>query len=110
MYAEEEFLTIKFGDEFNSWAMNTPLIIPRFKNWTSSDLAFSIKNVLKREYNGLFNMILVFTIFDSVKNTIIQNRFFPGIFWVYAFFAGFLIFAVLRFLKHKTRILDVEGR
>jgi protein-S-isoprenylcysteine O-methyltransferase Ste14 len=110
MYAEEEFLTIKFGDEFNSWAINTPLIIPSFKNWTSSDLDFSVRNVLKREYNGLFNMLLVFTVFDSVKNVIIKHRFFPDNFWVYAFVGGFFIFAVLRFLKHKTKVLDVEGR
>jgi protein-S-isoprenylcysteine O-methyltransferase Ste14 len=52
MFAEEEFLRKKFGEEYEKWANKTPAFFPRLKNWVPNVLPFSIRNVLKREYSG----------------------------------------------------------
>lgn len=52
MFAEEEFLRKKFGNEYVVWANKTSAFCPKFKNWEKLTLSFSLRNVLKREYSG----------------------------------------------------------
>ena len=61
MYAEEEFLKKKFGDQFLAWAEKTPLFIPHFSLWQAPEMQFSVKSALKREYASFFAMIAIFT-------------------------------------------------
>lgn len=110
MYAEEAFLRRKFGDTYLAWAEKTPAFFPSFKNYRKSELTFSVKNVLKREYNGFFNLILVMTLFRCVEYYVIEGRFYLDIVWICIFAAGLLIFAVLKILKKFTNVLNVEGR
>ena len=57
MFAEEAFLRIRFGEFFEQWASATPAIIPRFSGWKPPSQEFSWRNVIRREYTGLFVMI-----------------------------------------------------
>lgn len=54
MFAEEQFLKGKFGDAYVKWSLTAPPFFPKIKGWVTADLEFSFKNILKREYNGLF--------------------------------------------------------
>ena len=110
MYAEEAFLRKKFGDTYLEWANRTPAFIPSFRNYRKSTLPFSVRNVLKREYNGFFNLILVMTAFRVLEYAIAEHRFFLDWIWICIFAAGLLIFLVLKILKKFTNILNVEGR
>jgi hypothetical protein len=69
-----------------------------------------VRNVLKREYNGFFNLILVMTAFRVLEYAIAEHRFFLDWIWICIFAAGLLIFLVLKILKKFTNILNVEGR
>jgi protein-S-isoprenylcysteine O-methyltransferase Ste14 len=110
MFAEEAYLSKEFGEKFVRWCDNTPAFIPRLKNYTKPDLPFSLKNVLKREYNGFFAVIVILFLFRVVANFVMEHRFEIGLYWVIAFSVGFIIWLVLRTLKKKTHILVVEGR
>ena len=110
MYAEEAFLRKKFGDAYLEWANRTPAFIPRFRNHCKSTLPFSVRNVLKREYNGFFNLILVMTAFRVLEFAIVEHRFYLDCVWIGIFAAGLLIFLVLKILKKFTNVLNVEGR
>jgi len=109
MFAEEMFIASKF-EEYTAWADKTPAFIPSFKNWQKYDLDFSLKNVLKREYNGFFAVFISFAYINTLKHFIKKQTFEIDFFWLIALIISFVIFVILRTLKKKTNILNVEGR
>jgi len=110
MYAEEEFLREKFGTVFIEWARQTPAFVPNFTKWHPSNLTFSWRHVLKREYHGFFAVIASFTILDIIGDYVIANKFRPDMFWIGMFAGSFLLYLIIRFLALKTRLLQVDGR
>jgi protein-S-isoprenylcysteine O-methyltransferase Ste14 len=110
MYAEEEFLRDKYGDAYLKWANQTPAFWPDFSHWQAPNLPFSWRNVLKREYHGLFGIILAFTILEVAGDYIVNGQFEWDGLWVVIFTVNFLLYIVLRILAKKTRLLDEEGR
>ena len=110
MFAEEQFLKGKFGEQYQKWSMTAPPFFPKLKGWQKADLEFSFKNVLKREYNGLFAVGISFAYLNVFKNYLATRVFNISDFWLYTLAVTFVIFLVLRSLKKKTRILHVDGR
>jgi len=110
MFAEEGYLRKKFEKEYFAWAEKTPAFFPKLSNYRKSDLSFSIKNVLKREYNGFFNLILIMSGFRVIAFAIVDEEFNLDLAWIIVFGAGLLIFLVLKILKKFTKVLNVEGR
>lgn len=110
MYAEEQFLQTKFGNTYTQWANKTPLIIPSFTHYTPSTLPFSLRNVLKREYNGLLNIYLVLLAFQLINYFFaVPPESFP-ILWQIILGINLLIFIILRTIKKKTTWLEVADR
>lgn len=114
MFAEEYFLRKKFGQTYLNWAAKTPAFIPNLAKWTSADMDFSLKNVLKREYNGFFAIFISFSLLNVIKNYISWGSFdaahiIDG-WWLYLTIAAFIIFFTLRTLKKTTKVLNVKGR
>jgi protein-S-isoprenylcysteine O-methyltransferase Ste14 len=110
MLAEEAFLRGQFGDVFEIWATATPAFLPRLRGWRPSPVSFSWRTVLQREYNAFILIIGVFFVFDVVGDCFAERRWHVSYAWFSFFIAGFVIFATLRTLKKRTRLLQVEGR
>jgi protein-S-isoprenylcysteine O-methyltransferase Ste14 len=114
MFAEEFFLRKKFGQVYLDWSEKVPAFWPRLKQWKSSGVEFSMRNVLKREYNGFFAIFLSFALLDAMKNYVHYGfstwKDLISPFWLVALVASFVIFIVLRSLKKYTKVLNVEGR
>jgi protein-S-isoprenylcysteine O-methyltransferase Ste14 len=115
MFAEEEFLRKKFGARYENWANRTPAWIPSLKQYAPAQLTFSLKNILRREYPGLLNMVLSFVIVEALYEYVIAPlRGFPhtGIAqaWWFALCGTAGLAVLLRSLKKYTHLLDVEGR
>ena len=110
MYAEEGFLRAKFGDQFVAWAEKTPPFIPNLKLWRPPDLSFSFRNVLRREYNGFFAMIVTFFLLEVRGDLAVEGRLQFELGWLILLASSFVVWIVLRTLKRKTTVLDVEGR
>lgn len=114
MFAEEAFLRGKFGKAYLTWSESTPAFVPRLGGWTPPGVRFSMRNVLKREYNGFFAMFLSFAIMDWAQTARLYgfqwNAHSLSLHWQYMLVGAFVIFIVLRSLKKYTRVLDVEGR
>ena len=72
MFAEEEFLRNKFGKQFEEWAENTPAFIPNLSEWKPPSLPFSIRPVLKKEYQGFFAIIAIFTFLEVIGDLFYQ--------------------------------------
>jgi protein-S-isoprenylcysteine O-methyltransferase Ste14 len=113
MFAEEHFLRGKFGQRYLNWAEKVPPFIPRLLKWSGGGSTFSMKNVLKREYNGFFAIFLSFSLVDVLKNYIVFETFDMDLiqpFWLYGLIGSFMVFIVLRTLKKMTKVLNVKGR
>ena len=110
MFAEEQFLKNKFGNEYNKWSLTAPPFFPKLRGWITTELEFSTKNVLKREYNGLFAVAVSFAYLNILKNYLELKKFHITDFWLYTFITIFVIFIVLRSLKKYTKVLNVKGR
>ena len=110
MAAEEAFLQARFGARFTSWASHTPAFLPDLRRWHAPDLPFSLRNVLRREYNNVFSVLLAMFLLDSASDSAAQGRFALGHWWSIALVVGFLAWLLLRTLKRHTKILRVAGR
>jgi hypothetical protein len=109
MFAEEQFLRRSFGDIYTDWAKNLPAFIPSFKNFKKPSLPFSWKKVLKKEKNGLAAIFLIFAAFD-ITGEIIHGETNYNYFLIGACVLTGLMYLVLKYLKHKTDILNEQGR
>lgn len=110
IFAEEEYLNGKFGDQYVEWANKVPAFIPKFSNYKNPELAFSLKNVLKREYNGLFCLISVMFLLEIAGDIIYTRKFEIDLMWYVLQGFGFVAWVTLRSLKKYTVLLNVEGR
>jgi protein-S-isoprenylcysteine O-methyltransferase Ste14 len=110
MCAEESFLHEKFGASFVEWAERTPPFIPNVRLWKAPGLPFSIRTALRREYNGFFAMVATFFLLEMRGDFAVTGEFQVDTWWVVLLAASFMIWIVLRTLKKRTAILDVEGR
>jgi protein-S-isoprenylcysteine O-methyltransferase Ste14 len=110
VYAEEEFLRERFGGEFVAWAAVTPAFVPRPRNYRPAALPFSLRNVLRREYSGLFALVVLFTAEVLEWRRFATGRWHADPVWLPAAAASAVLYLTLRTLKRRTRLLHVEGR
>lgn len=110
MFAEEAFLRKKFGKDYVNWANHTPAFFPSFKHFKQADLPFSFKNVLRREFNGFFAFIMAMFVLELYSEWVVNGHFVWHWPWRIIVGVGFVTWFVLRALKKKTKLLDVEGR
>jgi protein-S-isoprenylcysteine O-methyltransferase Ste14 len=106
MYAEEEFLKQKFGEQFLAWAEKTPLFIPQFSLWQAPEMQFSFKSALKREYASFFAMIAIFTSLKVLSSLWVDKAFSLDPIWAFIFLGSLSFYLMVRFLKKKTHLLD----
>jgi protein-S-isoprenylcysteine O-methyltransferase Ste14 len=110
IFAEEQFLRRKFGEVYDSWTYKVNAIFPTFKNYVRSELEFSFRNVLKREYNSITNMFLVFTVLDMTRNLAITGKIYVEPLYISMAVAAVIFWGVMRYLVKRTNFLYVEGR
>ncbi len=110
MFAEEQFLRRKFGDVYDKWSESVSSIIPFSFKYIPPKLPFSVKNVLKREYNSFINIFVIFTLLDLFRNYFLSERIYLTGMWIWLFAGAGVIWLALRTIEKRTRWLEVEGR
>ena len=110
MAAEEAFLRRQFGPAFESWSRAVPAFVPRFSGWIAPSLSFSIRNVLRREYNGFFAIFLSMFILDVARNAAWNGHVAADSRWLFLLGTATAIWLVLRSLKRHTTALRVSVR
>jgi len=110
MLAEEAFLRSKFGEDFSIWIQRTPAFIPSWRNYTPPKLRFSLRNVLRREYNTLLQIVVVGFLLEFFGDWFDSGRIAVTLPWCVFLLAGIFIWACLRTLKRYSSVLQVEGR
>jgi protein-S-isoprenylcysteine O-methyltransferase Ste14 len=110
IFAEEQFLRRKFGDAYDKWSEKVSAIVPLSFRYIPSKLNFSVRNVLKREYNSFVNIFLIFIVLDIARNYILSQRFFITGIWLWLFAVAIVIWLTIRSVHKYTTWLEVEGR
>jgi protein-S-isoprenylcysteine O-methyltransferase Ste14 len=110
MFAEEQFLRRKFGEIYDKWSETVGSFIPYSIKYIPSKLQFSMRNVLKREYNSFINIFVVFTIMDVFRNYFLSERIYFTPMWIYLLASAFIIWISVRTIHKRTKLLEVEGR
>jgi protein-S-isoprenylcysteine O-methyltransferase Ste14 len=110
MFAEEQFLRRKFGDAYDKWSETVSAFFPFSFNFIPPKLPFSVKNVLKREYNSVVNIFLIFIVLDGFRNYFLSGRIYFTRIWLWLFAGAVLIWIIVRSIHKYTRWLEVEGR
>lgn len=67
MYAEEQFLRKRFGEQYLRWAAVTPAIFPAFKNWIRPELQVNWWTVFRNESNSFLSLCAVFLVFEAME-------------------------------------------
>lgn len=110
MFAEEQFLHERFGQDYLEWTEKTPAIIPDFRRWQPAGLPFSWRTVLRREYASAFVLVVAFTLIGLAADYTAHRALAFDRTRMMVFGAGLAIYLILRLLKRRTRWLHVEGR
>ncbi len=113
--AEENFLQEKYGPEYDSWRKKTPVILPNFRNWVAPSLPFSLKTVLRREYQGLLGMVTAFFVTEMIVDLVFERESFrewvaEDFMWPAIFFVTLAFCLTVRYFKKHTDVLRVAGR
>ena len=110
MFAEEQFLRKKFGEAYDKWSEKVSSFLPFAFNYIPSKLPFSIRNVLKREYNSFVNIFVIFILLDLFRNYFLSERIYFTRIWIWLFAGAVVIWLIIRAIHKFTRWLEVEGR
>ncbi len=110
MFAEEEFLRRQFGQEFVAWAEVTPAFLPRLSGWRPATTSFSPLTVLRREHASLLALVASLTALDAVSDHATTGRLELDPLWGAALGVTLVLCLTIRLVKHRTRLLHVEGR
>lgn len=110
MFAEERFLEKKFGQSYVNWSMKVPAFWPSFKNHEKTQIPFSMKTILRREYSGVTATIIGFVFINFFRDWFTEGEVQWKINHAIVIGIALLISLVLRTLKHNTKILFEEDR
>ncbi len=110
MFAEEQFLRVRFGDAYDKWAEKVNAFIPGFRGYIKPSLPFSVRAVLKREYNSFLNIFLIFVLLDLLRNYFLSGRIYLTPLWIWISVPAAVIWITVRIIYKKTSWLEVPGR
>jgi protein-S-isoprenylcysteine O-methyltransferase Ste14 len=110
MFAEEQFLRNKFGEAYDKYSEKIRSVIPRFSGYVREALPFSVKSVLKREYNSFVNIFIIFVLLDLFRNYFLSERLYLTPMWIYIGIPAGIIWIIIRLIFKKTSLLNDDGR
>lgn len=110
MFAEEEFLRRKFGQDYLAWAQRTPAFFPNVACWRPPNLPFSTRWAVKREYASAFAVIATYTVLELVGDFFAKGHLVWDGVWVALFAISAVAYGVVRLISKKTQLLNVQGR
>ncbi len=107
---EENYLRAKFGDSIKEWADRTPCWFPKFSNWVTPSINFSVKAGLRSEIYSVAGIVVAFYVLDMVEHYFVEGVFRADPIWSILLAVSVVTFFLLRFLRKKTTVLDTESR
>jgi protein-S-isoprenylcysteine O-methyltransferase Ste14 len=100
--AEEEYLKGKYGQEYESYRSQVRRIIPTFGNYKKNRNPFSLKKIIFKENDSIFNMLMMFLLVLLYKERIFKGRISHPLDYIIP--AGVLIIAyiIVKIIKKRS--------
>ena len=93
IFAEEAFLTRKFGQQYSDWCNKTPVFIPKIRAFKSLDYEFSLSKVIYSEYSSFLSTATCFLFVSLLREYSIHHEIhFGKLSWIYVVF--FVLFGL----------------
>ena len=80
--SEESFLKEKYHESYESYGRQVRRILPTFKNYKRNQNPFSLKKVLFKENDSIFNMLMMFLLVLLYKERIFSGQIFQPILYI----------------------------
>ena len=110
IFAEECFLKSKFGEKYLLWSKNVNSFFPTKLNFIKSNIHFSVKSILRREYSSVLSALIGYLFIDIIRNYFVSSTIYlsPKLFVIGSILL--FIILILRSLKHYTNFLNEHDR
>jgi protein-S-isoprenylcysteine O-methyltransferase Ste14 len=105
MFAEEAYLSEKFGPVFHAWAQKTPAIFPRLSLYRPSSVPWSLKKVIRNEYNGSFAVVISMFCLRVYGDWLVNGRLLFDPVWLVVLGVSALVWLGVRIIKASTNWL-----
>jgi protein-S-isoprenylcysteine O-methyltransferase Ste14 len=110
MFAEEQFLRKKFGEEYDRYSEKVSAFIPFTFRFIKPKLPFSVRNVLSREYNSFLNIFVIFALLDLFRNYFLNEKLFFTKIWICMLAGAAGIWVIVRSIHKYTKWLKDKVR
>ncbi|BDB64532.1 lipid A Kdo2 1-phosphate O-methyltransferase [Helicobacter cinaedi] len=117
IFAEESFLRVKFGQEYIDWTLKTPPFFPKLSGYIPSDMDFSFRSMIRREYNSFFGLTSSLFVFHYIIAVIVNWQRGGGVEFIapdsiltYLFIVSAVFYLLIRIMVKATKFFEVEGR
>ena len=104
IFAEEAYLIKKFGKSYLDWSSKTPAFIPKFWQYRKAEFPFSIRRILRQEYNSLLGIIVVMFGLEVFSEWFVEGEFHAELEWKILLAVGFILWLITRTLR-KLKLL-----
>jgi len=106
---EADFLRAKFGQQFEKWAAETPLLLPRLQGWVKPKYLFWWKRMIWREQHKLFQLAAgIFLAWAARRGFDFSAITHAEMIWVYAFGAVVVLRLVIAGLSIAGHFKDMR--
>ncbi len=109
MFAEEDYLRATFGEPYLEWDQRTPAFLPAFRHWHPPARPFNPRAILRREYSGLFQLVLMFAALNAAQWRATTGHWEISPFWLNTLLIGGVLAGVLRLLWKRSRLLHDQA-
>lgn len=110
VFAEEVFLSRKFGEDYLAWASRTPSFFPRFSQWRRPSLDFSWRIFVRREYQSAFGLIMALFALEQLTELYLGHGWHVDSIWICIVSLASGGYLITRYLHKKTGLLRAQGR
>ena len=101
--SEETFLKEKYGEIYVTYCRQVRRILPTFKNYKGNQNPFSLKKVIYKENDSIFNLLMMFLLVLLYKEWVLGGRInYPAL---YLILAGILavLYLTVKIIKKRKR-------
>jgi protein-S-isoprenylcysteine O-methyltransferase Ste14 len=99
--SEENFLKEKYGEPYEAYCRQVRRVMPTFKNYKGNQNPFSLKKVILKENDSIFNMLMMFLLVTLYKEWRFTGRINQPILYIIPGGILMVLYIIVKIIKKK---------